>query len=105
MKPGDQPDPAFVKFFAGDWQTLLETVTIPGWQGPVSWDRRAAYLLWTLGSHYDAETPWHWLEVLKQVVSPRPAIVGTPAPVNPASEWPSLPTPEGVQLVFNSADW
>jgi hypothetical protein len=32
-------------------------------------------------------------------------LVGTPAPVNSAPEWPSLPTPEGVQLAFNSADW
>lgn len=46
-KAGDQPDPDFVKFFAGDWQQLLERVVVPGMEKP-SWDRRAAYLLWEM---------------------------------------------------------
>lgn len=51
-KPGDQPDPDFVKFFAGDWQRMLEAVEVPGMEKP-SWDRRAAYLLYTYGLPYD----------------------------------------------------
>lgn len=39
------PDPAFVAFFAGDWQRLLEATEVPGMQG-ASWDRRAAWLVW-----------------------------------------------------------
>lgn len=35
----------FLAWFADDFQTLLETTTIPGLDGP-SWDRIAAYLLW-----------------------------------------------------------
>lgn len=71
-----QPDPDFVAFFAGDWQRLLEGVEIPGMTEP-SWDRRAAYLLWVMGSHYDAETPWYWRDVmlsviLKEASTPKP---------------------------------
>jgi hypothetical protein len=39
------PDAAFLDFFAGQWQRLLETTEIPGLAG-ASWDRKAAYLLW-----------------------------------------------------------
>lgn len=60
-KPGDQPDPAFAAFFAGDWQRLLERVIIPGTDpGHVSWDRRAAYLYWTLAE--SAKAGWDSLE-------------------------------------------
>jgi hypothetical protein len=38
-------DPAFEKFFAEDFQRLLERTSIPG-MGEASWDRRAAWLLW-----------------------------------------------------------
>lgn len=54
-------DPAFVKFFDGRWQDMIETVIVPG-ADSLSWDRRAAYLLWcyskkitpefTLTNHY-----------------------------------------------------
>lgn len=39
------PDPAFLKFFATEFQTRLSDTEIPGMSG-ASWDRRAAYLLW-----------------------------------------------------------
>ena len=39
------PDPAFVTFFADEWQKLLETTQVPG-MPDASWDRRAAWLLW-----------------------------------------------------------
>jgi len=55
-KPGDQPDPAFTAFFSGDWQKLLERVVIPGTDGQVSWDRKAAFITWKLmneGHGYD----------------------------------------------------
>ena len=41
-------DPAFAKFFAEEFPILLDTTEIPGSPG-ASWDRRAAYLLWTAG--------------------------------------------------------
>lgn len=75
-----EPDPDFIEFFSADykskseWQKLLDAVEIPGMDNP-SWDRRAAYLLWVMGGHYDAETPWHWRDVMRQVVMP-----GEPAP-------------------------
>lgn len=50
-------------FFQGPWQKLLEGVP-EEW----SWDRKACWLLWTMGSHYDAETPWHWQDVIERVV-------------------------------------
>lgn len=53
--PGQQPDPEFKAFFAGDWRTLHEAVEIPGMRY-ASWDRKAAYLLWVLGSHYARDT-------------------------------------------------
>lgn len=49
-----QPDPDFLKFFAGDWQKLLTRVEIPGMTDP-SWDRKAAYLLWKYGIDDDSE--------------------------------------------------
>lgn len=39
------PDAAFLKFFATDFQQMLERVEIPG-LAQASWDRKAAYLLW-----------------------------------------------------------
>jgi len=39
------PDAAFIAFFAGPFQRLLETTEIPGMTG-ASWDRKAAFLLW-----------------------------------------------------------
>jgi hypothetical protein len=108
-KPGDQPDPDFVAFFNGDWQRLLETVQIPGMNEP-SWDRRAAYLLWIMGGHYDAETPWHWLDVMKHATRPRPAPVGRMAFAltmldNHFGEDDCKPTPGGVRLDFDSSKW
>ena len=43
--PGEQADPAFLEFFAKEFQERLEGIEIPGMEG-ASWDRRAAYLLW-----------------------------------------------------------
>lgn len=64
-----EPDPDFLEFFAGEWQELLRSVEIPGMtNGTPSWDRRAAYLLWIMGGHYDAETPWYWRDVMRSVV-------------------------------------
>ncbi len=40
-----KPDPAFTAFFAGEFQSRLDRVDIPGLPG-ASWDRRAAFLLW-----------------------------------------------------------
>lgn len=87
-KPGDQPDPDFTAFFAGPWQKLLKDVVIPGTDGKVSWDRRAAYLLWLMGSYYDAETPWHWLDVMKHAV--RPVVDVTLAARNVMERYPKL---------------
>lgn len=39
------PDAAFIAFFAGPFQRLLEGTDVPGMAG-ASWDRKAAYLLW-----------------------------------------------------------
>jgi hypothetical protein len=65
------PDPDFLAFFAGDWQQLLKAVEIPGMNEP-SWDRRAAYLLWCMGSHYVADTDngYAWVDVLMGLVVP-----------------------------------
>jgi len=41
-----QPDPDFLKFFADGFQRELEAVEIPG-MAHASWDRKAAWLLWT----------------------------------------------------------
>lgn len=38
-------DPAFLHFFATQFQRELNEVIIPGMPG-ASWDRKAAYLLW-----------------------------------------------------------
>jgi hypothetical protein len=40
-------DPVFEKFFADDFQRLLERTSIPG-MGEASWDRRAAWLLYRM---------------------------------------------------------
>lgn len=37
---------SFLNFHAVEFQRRLETCEIPGIDGFVSWDRRAAYLLW-----------------------------------------------------------
>lgn len=63
---GEQPDPEFKAFFHGEWKELMDAVTVPGLPY-ASWDRKAAYLLWVMGAHYDAETPWHWRDVLRSV--------------------------------------
>ena len=39
-------DAAFLAFFAGPFQRALEQTEIPGLP-KASWDRKAAYLLWT----------------------------------------------------------
>jgi hypothetical protein len=120
-----QPDPAFIEFFSADykskseWQKLLDAVEIPGMDNP-TWDRRAAYLLWIMGGHYDAETPWHWRDVMRQVVMPnepapprvklsevidriaaeeRAAIVGS---INPIEDADCQPTPGGVSFTFDA---
>lgn len=38
-------DPDFERFWATEFQRLLEHTSIPG-MGEASWDRRAAWLLW-----------------------------------------------------------
>lgn len=105
-KPGDQPDPEFAEFFAGEWQRLLEAVVIPGMDGP-SWDRRAAYLLWTMGGYYDAETPWHWRDVMKHAVKPKRPVgkVGFALTMldNHFGDDDCEPTPGGVPLAFDSS--
>jgi hypothetical protein len=96
-----QPDPDFIEFFSADfktksqWQRLLDMVPFD-----MSWDRKAAWLLWTLGQHYDGETPWQWQEVLASVC--RTAPVGMSEPVNHTETeyWP--PDPGPVQFSFNS---
>lgn len=53
------PDAAFLDFFAGQWQRLLETTEIPG-LADASWDRKAAFLLWQAtnkGKALDAPSP------------------------------------------------
>lgn len=40
------PDPAFVAWYHDEWQKMLEGARVPGWDEPISWDRRAAWLLW-----------------------------------------------------------
>lgn len=40
-----RPD-TFMNFYHGEWDDILHTVQIPSMEG-ASWDRRAAYLLWT----------------------------------------------------------
>lgn len=82
MAVSAQPDPDFIRFFSADfkskseWSRLLEAVPYD-----MSWDRKAAWLLWTLGNHYDAETPWQWQEVLTSVLRAA-APVGRQEPVN-----------------------
>ncbi|QDP64129.1 MAG: hypothetical protein Unbinned2301contig1004_55 [Prokaryotic dsDNA virus sp.] len=39
-------DPEFIRFFDGDWAKRLAAVEIPG-MPHASWDRKAAWLLWT----------------------------------------------------------
>lgn len=83
---GQQPDPAFKAFFAGEWKRLMDTVEVPGMKY-ASWDRKAAYLLWVLGGHYDAETPWHWLDVMRHAVFPD----NTAPPQKPNAAWTGWP--------------
>lgn len=40
------PDPAFVAWYNDEWQKMLEGARVPGWDEPISWGRRAAWLLW-----------------------------------------------------------
>lgn len=95
------PDPEFVKFFAGDWQTLLERVEVPGWEKPLSWDRRAAYLLWQL-AHDDLDLT-DIEGVLRYVATGN---VNAPAPVGRPfnhTDFDAIThTPEGVILSFNA---
>lgn len=49
-------DPAFVAFFEGEFQRMLEAVIIPGSSG-ASWDRKAAYLLWRELRRVDTPAP------------------------------------------------
>lgn len=58
-KPGDQPEPEFTAFFAGDWQRLLERVIVPGTDGAISWDRKAAWLYWNMA--LEAKAGWDGL--------------------------------------------
>jgi hypothetical protein len=39
-------DPAFLTFHAREFQERLGAVRIPGMDSAVSWDRKAAWLLW-----------------------------------------------------------
>jgi hypothetical protein len=41
-----QPDPDFIKFFGGEFQRVLAATEIPG-MADASWDRKAAWLLWS----------------------------------------------------------
>jgi hypothetical protein len=44
----DTRDPGFERFFNHEFQAMLDAVTVPGYgTANVSWDRRAAYLVWT----------------------------------------------------------
>lgn len=90
-KSGDQPDPEFAAFFAGDWQRLLENVVVPGIDGP-AWDRRAAYLYWELA--ITAKAGWDSLDYegggrpdkvntpLTEWIAEETAGLMAPAPIN-----------------------
>lgn len=100
-----QPDnPDFNRFFATTWQDLLTRTEVPGFTGQVSWDRRAAYLLWCMGTHFDAETPWNWLDVLEGYVAPPRQPVGSPASLM-APVIGRLPRDAAVSINFNSKDY
>lgn len=99
-KPGDQPDPEFTAFFAGPWQELLKSCVVEGTDGRVSWDRRAAYLLWTLGGLYGDR----WLQALRSRLAPpscSPVGIDEP-PVNLDDYYDCQPVPGGIDLVFDS---
>jgi hypothetical protein len=67
---GMQPDPEFKAFFAGAWRELHGAVEIPGMRY-ASWDRKAAYLLWCMGSHYARDTGLDdWQAVLMGYIVP-----------------------------------
>lgn len=88
-KAGDQPDPEFVEFFAGEWQRLINAVTVPGMDNP-SWDRKAAYLFWEaervipVGGDVRRELPSLW------------------ASINHTDDADCLPTPGGVIFYFDA---
>jgi hypothetical protein len=120
-KPGDQPDPEFAAFFAGDWQRILENVVVPGIDNP-SWDRKAAYMLWVAmcelptGGNLEvelglAEPPRLDFKLLARDVSQRfPIVMGVlhaaeTVGVNPDDDLDCEPTPGGVRLVFDSSKW
>ncbi len=49
----------FLKFYHGQWQDMLDTVIVPDeavpGHGDLSWDRRAAYLLWCMSKRIKPE--------------------------------------------------
>lgn len=63
-------DPAFLAFFAGEWEQRLRAAQVPGME-TASWDRRAAWLLW------QAEG--------RAVAAPAPPALW--APPGPAAPW------------------
>ena len=112
-KPGDQPDPDFLAFFAGDWQELLQSVEIPGMDKP-SWDRRAAYLYWELRENSAAVDCFGDLIPGEyQRLQDRPGVgidewdrayiewQGRP-PVNHTEDADCVPTPGGVKFHFDA---
>lgn len=133
-KPGDQPDPAFTAFFAGEWQRMLEAVVIPGTDGETSWDRKAAWLYWELsenstpfdvfGMPVDSIKPERTTKPTEHAFSypsargqakPAPTVGTPPAQSKLASALTFLlnytddddctPEPNGVQFQFNSGEW
>lgn len=50
-------DPAFLAFFAGEFQDRLKAAQVPGME-TASWDRRAAWLLWQAEGRAAPPAPW-----------------------------------------------
>lgn len=108
-------DPDFLKFFAGDWQALLEAVDVPGMAG-ASWDRKAAWLYWELerdSTGYDVFG--HAIDPVRRDPAPKPPVgmglhqrvqmVLDRAGINSNDDAGCLPDPNGISLTFDSAKW